>query len=279
MAPRILITGKGGKSGSWQIRAVQLGDALGAEVQAMAETSDCRSADLIVVVKRTPKFVMDRIRASGRRWVYDVVDGWPQPCRWGEREACGWLRGTLQALRPDGVVFGTERMRRDSGYTAPSIVLPHHAWPKYSANPVRHSVGVVGYEGDPRYLGRWHDLLDSECHRRGWRFAVNEDMRQADIGVALRDSGGYPARWWKPGTKLANLQALGIPAICGTEQGMREIANGSEFWTDSPADLVAAMDALADPDLRSAIAVVQRESVVTLEKVAKDYAAWLKTIP
>lgn len=272
---RILITGKGGKSGSWQIRGLQLGEAIGAEIQPLAEPSDCRSADVVIVVKRTPASVLQAITASGKPWVLDIVDGWPQPCTWGEIDACAWLKGTLGHLQPTAVVFGTRRMQQDSGFAGPSLVLPHHAWPKYKPVSIRQSVQAVGYEGDIRYLGRWQRILETECDRRGWKFEVNGDMQRVDIGVALRDNGGYPARWWKPGTKLANLQALGLPALVSPESGYNEIASGAEFWIKHPEDVLQALNTLADPDVRSAISVVQQQSAPRLESIAASYVSWL----
>jgi hypothetical protein len=267
----VLITGKG-SSGSWQIRGVQLGQAIGAEVQPMAEPSDCRSAQIVVGVKRISEPLLRSIKASGRPFVWDCVDPWPQPCDWDERQAKVWLWGEIARLRPDAIVFGTERMREDSGFTGHSLVLPHHAWPKYTGNPVR-PVQVVGYEGAELYLGRWRAVLEQECKARGWVFRINGDMGLADIGVALRDGGGYPARWWKPGTKLANLQALGIPALCSPEAGCREIANGSEAWIESPADIGPALDAVAPESVRQRFVMRPPQ----LHQVAQTYKRFLTT--
>lgn len=271
MAARILITGKG-SSGSWQIRGVQMGQAAGAEVQPMAEASDCRAADVVVGVKRIPDPLLSRIKASGKRFVWDCVDPWPQPCHWGADEARAWLKAELIRLQPDAVIFGTKPMREDSGFRGPALVLPHHAWAKYSPNPVR-PVRVVGYEGAELYLGRWKPVLEHECQKRGWAFRVNGDMALADIGVALRDGGGYPAAWWKPGTKLANLQALGIPALCSPEAGYREIASGSEFWIESEADIGPALDRLLSLEDRRRWQAQMRPPRLT--EVAKAYRMFL----
>jgi hypothetical protein len=273
---RILITGKG-TSGSFQIRGFQLGQAIGAEVQPMAEPSDCRSAQIVVGVKRIPEPLLRAIKASGRKFVWDVVDAWPQPCDWSEAQAKAWLYAELRRLQPDAVVFGTPQMLKDSGFTGPTIVLPHHAWPKYAPNPVR-PVRVVGYEGAEQYLGRWRSVVERECDRRGWAFRINGDMAGADIGIALRDGGGYPATWWKPGTKLANLQALGIPALCSEEAGYRDISNGTEYWIQSKEHIGEAFDALESAEMRHAISKTQQESTLRLDQVAADYKAWLKTL-
>ena len=77
MGKRILVTG-GGTSGSWKIRGEQLGEAICADVLPRAGFADCSAAELIVVVKRAPPELLDTVRRSGRPWVWDVVDAWPQ---------------------------------------------------------------------------------------------------------------------------------------------------------------------------------------------------------
>lgn len=243
----------------------------------MAEPSDCRSAQIVVGVKRIPESLLRSIKSSGRPFVWDVVDAWTQPCDWNEAQAKAWLRDSLARLEPDAVIFGTHQMQADAGFTGPSLVLPHHAWPKYAPNPVR-SVQVVGYEGAEQYLGRWRSVVQHECDKRGWVFRINGDMGLADIGIALRDGGGYPAAWWKPGTKLANLQALGIPALCSPEAGYRDIGNGTEYWIDRKERVGDAFDELASIETRRAISKVQQESVLRLDRVAADYRAWLRTL-
>jgi hypothetical protein len=74
------------------------------------------------------------------------------------------------------------------------------------------------------------------------------------------------------------LQALGLPALCSPEAGYQEGANGSEFWITEPNHVTEAFDRLADPELRSAISVLQQQSAPRLEQVAKDYKAWLSTL-
>lgn len=86
---RLLVTGKGGATGSWQIRGEQLGHAIGAEVvpfASLGSTSIGRGV-LPIVVKRSPAQVLKQI--GDRPWVYDVVDAWPQPAGngWGRDAA------------------------------------------------------------------------------------------------------------------------------------------------------------------------------------------------
>lgn len=273
----ILVTGMG-RSGSWKIRGEQLGGAIGACVQPCAEYADCLAAALIVVVKRAPPHTLEAIRRAKRPWVWDVVDAWPQrpgqPL--GEKEAKRWLKGQLEALMPDAVVWPTARMAHDARWSGPQLILPHHVWPKYRSRPVADAVHVVGYEGAAHYLGKWRRILEQECGLRGWTFQLNQDMQQADIGVALRDAGGWPAMHWKSNCKLANLQGLGIPAICSRESGYRETDGGSVIWVETPGDLVEAFERLESRDERARLAVLAHRAAPRLEDIAARYRGWLR---
>ncbi len=275
----ILFTGKG-NMGSWQIRGIQLGTALGATIKPMATLADCQAADLIVVVKRVPALLLKNVLDSGKPWVLDIVDGWPQPCYWNADLSLQWLREWLGYLKPAGIVYGTARMMDDAANEAPHLVLPHHSWSRYAdVEPIfRQQVRTLGYEGNPQYLGRWHDVLIQQCQRRGLDFIMNGSMRLADVGIALRDGGGYPARWWKPGTKLSNLHALGIPALCSLEEGAEGVASGAEFWIEQERDIEEALDRLQDNEYRRTVCEKMRSSLIRLEDLAPHYLKWLESL-
>lgn len=277
---RVLVTGKGGKAGSWKIRGEQLGEAIGAEVMPQAEMAEIRAADLVVVVKRTPTDVVQKIRVAGRPWVYDIVDAWPQPYgnEWGREAAVHWLKLHLEALAPTAVVFPTTRMREDSGWRGPALVLPHHAWPKYHAQQPAPIVRRVGYEGDPRYLGRWERVLRGECDKRRWEFVVNGELDRCDIGIALRDAPGYPAGAWKSNCKLANLQALGLPSLCSPEASYQEFGSGTEWWIETASDVSRAFGALAHVGPRARTSERMQAAAPRLKDVAARYRAWLGTL-
>jgi hypothetical protein len=272
---RILVTGKGGKSGSWKIRGEQLGATIGATVFPLAEMSEVRSHDLTVVVKRISQDLHDKLR--GRRWVLDFVDGWPQPIgnEWPRGQAVKWLRDRLRLLHPTGVVFATTRMLEDSGWQGPALVLPHHAWPKYARGPVEARVTAVGYEGATSYLGQLRTVMERECASRGWQFVVNGDLSACQIGVALRDVGGYPAGAWKANTKLANLQALGLPALVSPEQGYREFGSAGQVEIDRPDQIGGALDRMTDVAVRTVLGNQAHAATPRLETVAQTYKDWL----
>lgn len=273
---KILISGKGGKSGSWIIRGSQLGGAIGAKVQPLATLQDCKNADVIIVVKRTPAQLMENITKSGKPWVFDIVDGWQQPCNWQPTESIQWLQKRIKNLNPTAMVYGTARMMADA--EVPGLVLPHHAWTKYSPIEVREKVSVVGYEGSLAHLGHWFDVIQTACNRRGWQFQINGDMTKADIGIALRGNGGYPATFWKPGTKLANLHALGLPAICSPETGCYEIASGKERWVVEGDNIDNVFDLFEPYKTRLEINQKAPQFAPRLNKIAEQYKQWLMGI-
>jgi hypothetical protein len=272
---RVLVTGKGGATGSWQIRGEQLGHAIGATIAPCAGPRQMDRADVIVAVKRVSPELLQNLR--GRRWVLDFVDGWPQPYgnEWGKREAIDWLRGRLKALAPTAVVFPTTQMRKDSGWAGPALVLPHHAWPKYQRQPVADKVRRVGYEGAPAYLGRWREVIERSCAARGWQFVVNGDLSTCQIGVALRDVTGYPAGAWKANTKLANLQALGLPALISPEEGYREFGSAAQTEIVYPEHVGPALDALAGDGIRRRLGDIAFAATPQLQHVAEVYRSWL----
>lgn len=272
---RVIVTGTG-RNGSWAVRGEQLGAAMGATVVPMATAEQCRAADLVVIVKRARGEILQAVRASVRPWVWDVVDAWPQPpsgSAMDRKRAIAWLREQLRTLRPDAVVWPTARMQADGAYTGPQIVLPHHSWPKYAPAPIRETVEVVGYEGAVHYLGHWRAILEQECALRGWRFEMNAGLERADLGIALRANGGYPAQHWKSNCKLANLQALEIPALLSPESGYQETAIGVETWIEQPGDLPAAFDRFEDVTERERVRALSRP--IRLASVAAQYREWL----
>lgn len=271
---RILVTGKGGKSGSWKMRGEQLGAAMGADVQPMA--TDASRYDVTVVVKRTPGVVLAAVR--GRRWVWDVVDAYPQPLAYGwERdEAIRWVRAKIAAMKPTGIIWPTAKMREDCDTGLPGIVLPHHHRPGIASNPIRKDVKRVGYEGEPAYLGRWAKAAAAECKARGWEFVVNpERLADVDIVVALRDGGGYVCRNWKSAVKLANAHGSGTPFVGVPEQGYIEQASGAEYWAKDQHGLGVAFDWLKSQSAREQVQDRFLQRAYPVEKAASDLLGFL----
>lgn len=275
---KVLFTGNG-RAGSWFVRGEQIGQRLGT-VNANAGPEDFRSHDLTVCVKRVPHTRLLSMRASGRPWVWDVVDAYPQPeaGAWSRRDAIRWLRQQLEALKPDAVIWPNARMREDAEFRGLQTVIYHHARPGLLANPIREHVQTVGYEGAPAYLDHWGPRLQSECRRRGWRFVVNPPaLSQLDIVCALRGGqhAGYVQTHWKSNVKLANAHGSGTPFIGTRECGYVETASGAEVWAHTPGELSEAFDSLTPKHERERIHRTFLASAFPLNKTADHYRAFL----
>lgn len=275
----LLFTGKG-TSGSFKIRAEQLGAAMGAPVVPMASLADCRAADVIVVVKRAPDALLQSIRASGRPWVYDVVDAYPQPAcgSWGETESKAWIKEHLARLKPNAVIYPNERMSKDAGG---GKVLYHHHRPGMQRNPIRKEIKRIGYEGAPSYIDGWRKAIEAQCARIGAEFVINPvNLADVDVVLALRDKNhaGYPQRMWKSNVKLANAHGSGTPFIGMPEPGYQETASGCEYWATDGEELGRALDWLAPQSTRQHVSAKFLESAITVERVAEQCKCWIEAL-
>ena len=275
---KIIITGRG-SSGSWQIRGVQLGRSIGADVQPMA--MDVAAYDVAIVIKRTPSDLIARIHRAGIPLVYDVVDGYPQPegNAWNREQCVAWLRAQVVHVHPAAIVAATRAMADDCAeFGLPVLALPHHARPGLRRAPIR-PLRTVGYEGAENYITGWRPHIERECKRRGLTFVVNPpSLGDVDIVLALRDSTGYAPRKWKSNVKLANAQALGLPLICAREMGYLETASGGEFWADRPDELAAALDTLEPIATRQRVSDLMFAAAPYIDRIAAEYVSWLRTI-
>lgn len=274
---KILVTGRGGAA-SWTIRGEQLGHAMGATVKPMATLSDCRAADVIVVVKRVPDELLQAVRQSGRPWVYDIVDAYPQPecAGWSQLQACQWLRDHLNRLKPTAVVWPTLRMQADSTY--PGWVLYHHYRPGLEVMPVRERIRRIGYEGRAEYFAAWVMMVLSECNRIGAEFVMNPaSISQVDVVLALRAGkwNGYCQRHWKSNVKLANAHGSGVPFIGLTEAGYLETAAGGEQLIQAPHELGQALDMLSDPAVRVSVHEKFLANAYSVDQAAESMRAHL----
>jgi hypothetical protein len=283
---RILVTGRG-TSGSWQVRGVQLGKAIGATVSPNASDLEIRAHDLVILVKRPTPQLLERIHQARKPLVWDQVDSWPQPegNRWARGECMAWLEHQVKTIKPAGIVAATQEMAFDCGWGAPDqtklLWLPHHSRSGQDANPIREQVQTVGYEGGLQYLEGWLPHIERQCATRGWRFHVApKRLADLDIVLALRTDTGYAPRNWKSAVKAANAMGTGTPIIACREGGYLEVDNGGMRWADTPLELSRAFDELTPKDARAAAAarLKLQAPFVALDRLAKEYARWLETI-
>lgn len=279
---KLLLTGRG-TSGSWAVRGEQLGAACGATVKQAATVEQCSAADVILAVKRVNDPLLQSLRKSGRPWVFDVVDFYPQPhCTgWTRSEAVAWVKSQIARLAPAAVVWPNRRMREDCDTGLPGLVLPHHHRPGIAVNPVRHSVQTVGYEGAAQYLGHWRGAIEAECARRGWKFVVNPPrLADLDIVVAVRapEFSGYAQFHWKSNVKLANAHGSGTPFVGQRECGYLETASGCEYWAEEPGKLRTCFDWLESQETRELISDRFREAAYPVDKAAAELTNFLAAV-
>lgn len=274
---KLAFTGNG-TSGSWKIRGEQIGQALGASVCPRATKFD---ADLIVVVKRVPEALASALR--GRRWVWDIVDAYPQPlaASWTREESIAWMRAQIARLNPTAIIWPNQRMQSDVGFDGPQTVIYHHHRPGIRRNPIRKAVRVVGYEGAAPYLDGWRGHIDAECSKRGWRFVVNpEHLADVDIVLALRGGkwDGYVTQNWKSNVKMANAHGSGTPFVGSPEAGYREMASGAEYWARNLGELRTSFDWLSDQRTREQVADRFVQKAYPIERAAEAYRAFLDAV-
>ena len=202
-----------GKAGSWKVRGEQIADQIGVDAIEKPNMIDLVKYGKIVVVKRfTP--VMNGYAGT---IIWDVVDSWPQPVgnNWTRQQCIDHVKTTARQNGIEYMIAATEKMRQDLDA---DFTLYHHHRPGIKRNPIRPILKTIGYEGDPRFLGRWRKIIDKICEKYDLNFVINP-RELFDVDVALRDGPwkGYATNNWKSNVKLANAQGSGTPIICNTE--------------------------------------------------------------
>lgn len=274
----VLIVGNG--KGSWTMRGLQLGAAIGARVTSAPTAVDWAWADGVVLIKRAGADHAAQAHNAKVPIIWDAVDFWRQPLQNGATEdgARAMLLSTIRAMQPALVIGATEAMAKACG----GVYLPHHSWSGLTPTPARERVQMVAYEGNALYLGRWHARLETACRARGWTFAVNpSDLRRADMLVAFRDGpwDGWICREWKSGVKAVNAIAAGRPLLSQASAAVRELRPGGSI-VETAADLDAALDYWSAADVRADY-VRHAETLaagLTIEAVAARYSAILEQV-
>lgn len=270
----LLIVGSG--KGSWEMRGVQLGAALGARETSAPSERDWQWADLAILIKKRAITFAPAAHRAKVPIVWDALDFWSQPSenRCHAARALQVFEIQRRAIKPVLTIAATQAMATDCG----GVYLSHHSWQGLTPTPARARVHTVGYDGNDLYLGAWKAVLERACHARGWRFVINpKDLTQVDLLVAFRDGirDGWICRQWKSGVKLVNAIAAGRPIItqpCAAWDELRP--DGSVI--DDPRDLDAALDRWSDHMTRSA--VVDRAQVRAGEFAVETIAAQYRTI-
>lgn len=275
--PRILIVG--GEKGSWQIRGRQLGAALQARAVAKPKPSDWANADVIILVKRAPQTWFREATATGVPIIWDVLDFWHQPSG-NQRLEADLVREVLEMahVMKAHMIGATRAMAA----ALKGAYLPHHSRSGLVPTPSRPELKVVAYEGAPRYLGSWRSALEDVCEQLGLTFVVNPpELGQADLVVAFRGEewDGWACRQWKSGIKYVNAIAAGRPILSQATAAFDEIQPGGTI-VENPADLSAAIAALAPADVRDRIYTRCRKRAheFSLDAIAAQYRKLIHSV-
>jgi hypothetical protein len=240
----LLVVGSG--PGSWTMRGRQLGAAIGAKITSQPAFLDWGWADAVILVKRAGAIWADTAHRYKVPIIWDALDFWQQPGENGSTEAMARLRleAELLCIQPALYVGATEAMAA-AGW---GVYLPHHGRPDLHPTPAREVARIVGYDGEPRYLGRWAMALDRACQDRGWQFVINPpDLAACDLLVAFRDGewDGWMNRQWKSGVKLVNAIRAGRPILSQASAAWDEIRPCGTI-VESMTDLPEALEAWAE---------------------------------
>ncbi len=213
----------GGAKQSWEMRGKQLGAAIGAKVVGKPREQDVKWADVVVLIKGGGPLYAPLVHSLGKPLVWDALDFWVQPDHneFDKPRSLALLAGELTVVKPTLTIGATERMAK----ACDGVFLPHHSWAGLVPTPPREYVKRVGYQGIPRYLGKWQDAIAGQCYKRGWEFVINpESLSECDILVAFRDGkwDGWMCRQWKSGVKAVNALAAGRPIIISESWGAIE---------------------------------------------------------
>ena len=231
-----------------------------------------------MVVKRLGPFFENVIK-SGKPWVWDLVDFYPQPkCgEWDRSTAINWVCKQIRHANPAGIIWPNLKMKKDCGFYG--MVVYHHAR-NAQINPIREHVKTVGYDGSEKFLGQWRGWVQHECRLRGWQFVERAPLHEVDIVVAFRDGehNGYVQQHWKSNVKLANAHGTGTPFIGQLENSYLETCAGGEVWITNEKGLSRAFDELTPYESRLAVHKQFLANTFTLESRAAQVKEYVETL-
>lgn len=273
--PRILFVGSG--KGSWQIRGKEMAAALSARAISSPAMEDMKRADVVVLVKRAIDQFGDMARESGLPVLWDCVDFWQQPEENQKpvAELVAQVKERQQRYGIRTLIGATRAMAQDIG----GVYIPHHAKPGLVATPPRKRAKLVAYEGTPKYLGSWRQVLESACKARGLEFVINpRHLTDADALVALRGEqhDGEVCRRWKSGIKYVNALTAGRPVITQPSAGFEEI-NPEGVAIDRHELLGTALDAALQYRPEAERKAMFRLGDFSVEAVAAQYRSVIHT--
>lgn len=268
----VLFVGSG-SGGSWQIRGVQIGAALCARVTSRPSPDDWQWADLVVLVKHAAEQFGEEAAASGARIIWDVLDWWKQPD--DNQSAISDVMQDVRAMQKRHVIHKLIGATQAMADEIDGVYIPHHSREGMVPTPIRDRIEVIAYEGTPKYLGPWKQILEQTADMIGAAFVVNpKRLSDADVVVAFRGGkwDGPICRRWKSGVKLVNAIAIGRPVIAQRSEAFFETSPCGAIVTE-PAELMGMVQLFASAQSRRDVLERSRELApdFTLETTVLRY--------
>ncbi len=270
----VLVVGMG--AGSWQMRGVQLGQAMGARVTAAPTAADWAWADRVVLVKRAAMRWAAEARRLSVPVVWDALDFWAQPEDNNKpiEVLLDQVRATKDAAGVSMLIGATQSMARSIGGFS-GVYVPHHCRLGLQPTPPRPVAKVVGYDGQKKYLGAWLPALTRACEAVGLRFVLNPpDITACDVLVSFRDGkwDGPACRQWKSGVKYVNAITAGRPILTQTSAAYEELRPIGDI-VESPDELAAALQYVSFREIREGAYEEGRRAAASFQvsAVAESY--------
>lgn len=270
----------GGGHGSWQMRGVQLGRAMGARVTTQPTETDWALADVVVLVKHGVETFAKQARRCGVPIVWDVLDIWQQSAQNADPKAThvARVRALAERAHVSLLVGATQAMADDLG----GVYVPHHARIGLAPTQPREHATTVAYDGRVKYLGAWKKRIEEACQTLGLTFVTNPpDLSKADVLVSFRGgrADGWVCRQWKSGVKVVNAIVAGRPIVCGPSAAEAEL-NGIRCVVHDAPELTYALASAGDMRVRlnAYQAGVRRASEFHVDTVAAQYRQILQRV-
>jgi len=207
-------------------------------------------SDVVCIVKKTHKSVVETSRNNNKLIVLDVVDFWPQPKvpnrRVNRRESEELVIGLIDEIRPDALIFPNHAMWADYFKAFPSIpstFIYHHYRPAYDSISLEFSPfrpRILAYEGGD-YLAEWYATIVQICEELGLDFTINpKSLEDVDCLLSVRGEQfqTYLNGNYKSNVKAANAIGILKPFVClNSERSAHETDPGSFMFFDDPDSL------------------------------------------
>lgn len=260
------------ESGAVEMRAKQIAS----QRENWVYSDQPTDADLHVIVKWPGDWEIET------PVIYDCCDFWKQPQEsvfyTSETSAKNLWKQVREAVNPDSVIFSNRRMFDILGEKNDTFIYHHHD-PRLTPNEVRKIPTVVGYMGNPNYLGEWGPTITKAAQMLGMTFKVNPNPREIDIGISMRGTlyRNYLEKTFKSNVKLANWYALGIPCLMWPEWSVIETAIDPVRLFEDVDSMGEQMAELVDYDLRKSISerFVLESKTYHLDTIANQYEKYI----